>query len=80
MILVTHLLLSAASQTGLKDNKREEGGVPPEHFSAGNYLESDIGGGSLRSHFLNYDLHHAASFMLSFSFAHHRSHNWRGGL
>jgi hypothetical protein len=43
--------------------------VPPEHFSAGNYLESDIGGGSLHSHFLNYDLHHAASFMLSFSFA-----------
>jgi hypothetical protein len=43
--------------------------VPPEHFSAGNYLKSDIGGGSLHSHFLNYDLHHAASFMLSFSFA-----------
>jgi hypothetical protein len=32
MILVTHLLLSAASQTGLKDNKREEGGVPPESW------------------------------------------------
>jgi len=51
---------------GLKDNKREYRGVPPEHFSAGNYLESDIGGGSLHSHFLNYDLNHAASFMFFF--------------
>jgi hypothetical protein len=68
----------AASQPGLKDNKREEEGGPPEHLSAGNYLESDYGGGSLHSHFLNYDLHHAASIMLSFSFASQISQMERG--
>jgi hypothetical protein len=51
--------------------------VPPEHFSAGNYLESDIGGRSLHSHFLNYDLHHTASLCFLF-LSHHRSHKWRG--
>jgi hypothetical protein len=52
--------------------------VPPEHFSAGNHLESDIGSGSLHSHFLNYDLQSRSEFYVIFFLSHHRSHKWRG--